>query len=81
MGIRPSEYPPNAMKVVFQPLSGKTVKYRVWTNDGAFYWAANGHSGKELTLELAMRAAREYILYGVNGLAGHGEYRGVLNAS
>lgn len=71
-------YPPYAIKVSFKPLSGKRVTYRVWTKDGASYWAACGNSGKECNLEAAMRAAREYILMGVNGLPSHGS-RGVFN--
>jgi hypothetical protein len=72
-------FPANAMVIKFKALGGKLVRYRVWSKDKHYYWAALGNSGREETLEAAMRAAREYILMGVNGLKSHGEYRGVFS--
>ena len=77
--MRTVEYPPSAMKIAFKPLVGKVVNYRIWSVGGEYYWFALGNSGREATVEAAMRAAREYILMGVSGLKSHGEYRGVLN--
>jgi hypothetical protein len=71
-------FPAYSMKVVFKPLSGKRVKYRVWAKWNKFYWAAQGANGEEDTLEAAMRSAREWILLGVNGLKSHSDYHGVL---
>jgi hypothetical protein len=73
-------YPSNAMIIKFKPLGSKPACYRVWLSDNHYYWDACGNSGREETQEAAMRAAREYILMGVNGLKSHGEYHGVLNA-
>lgn len=73
------DYPPTAMKVTFKPLGEKQVTYRVWKKGNDCFWYANGHSGKEATVEAAMRAAREYITMGVSGLKSHGENRGVFN--
>jgi hypothetical protein len=74
------DYPPDAFKVTFKPLSGKTMRYRIWSKDGYYYWYACGHSGKEATQEAAMRAAREWINLGVSGLKSHGEIHGVFHA-
>lgn len=61
-------YPIDSRKITFKPLSGKVVKYRVWGKGNDFYWYAQGHSGKESTLEAAMRAAREWINFGLAGI-------------
>jgi hypothetical protein len=74
-------HPSNALRVPFKPLIGKRTIYFVWSKDNKFYWSTLGQSGTEVTLEAAMRAAREYILYGVNGMKSHGEYRGVFDES
>ena len=68
-------FPANAMVIKFKALGGKLVRYRVWSKDKHYYWAALGNSGREETLGAAMRAAREYILMGVNGLKSHGGSR------
>lgn len=72
MTTKALDYPPDAIRVIFQPLSGKRVRYRIWKRDGKYYWAAAGHSGKEDTQEAAMRAAREWIEFGIHGLVSHG---------
>jgi hypothetical protein len=72
--------PANAMTIMFKALGGKYTRYSVWSKDGHFYWATLGNTGREDNLEAAMRAAREYILMGVNGLKSHGEYRGVFSS-
>lgn len=74
-------FPSNALTVKFKALGGKLVRYRVWAKDNHYYWSANGNTGREETLEAAMRAAREYILMGVNGLKSHGEYRGFFSSN
>jgi hypothetical protein len=74
-------FPANALVIKFKPLIGRLVRYRVWIKGDKYYWAACGNSGMEVNLEAAMRAAREYILMGVNGMQSHGEYRGVLSES
>ena len=70
-------FPSNALVVKFKPLVGKSVRYRVWSIGGEYFWAALGFNGKEATIEAAMRAAREYILMGIHGLQSHGNFRGV----
>lgn len=72
-------HPKNAIKIPFKPLGAKQAIYWVWSSGNNYYWSCQGQSGKEDNLETAMRAAREWVLYGINGLASHGEYRGVGN--
>jgi hypothetical protein len=74
-------HPAHALKVPFQPLNGKRVKYWVWNVGNEYYWSCLGASGKEKTMEAAMRAAREYVLYGVSGMPSLRTYRGVLDES
>jgi hypothetical protein len=74
-------HPNSAIKISFKPLNGKKVRYWIWEKGGKYYWSCLGQSGQEVDQEGAMRAAREWALFGINGLASHGQYRGVGNES
>jgi hypothetical protein len=66
------DYPKSALKIKFKALGGKCHIYRIWKSDSGWCWAALGNSGAEDTMEAAMRTAREWILFGVSGLAKRG---------
>lgn len=74
-----SNHPDNAIKVSFCPFGGHNTKYYIWQIWSWFYWEAQGTGGREANQEAAMRAAREYISLGVNGLKSHGEHHTVFN--
>lgn len=73
-------YPNDAMRVTFKPLQGPVARYRIWVKTDGYYWYAKGHSGKEVSLEAAMRAAREWINLGIAGLKSHEELHGAIHA-
>lgn len=69
-------YPSSATKVVFRPFGdNKNHIYHVWKSGSRFMWYSQGNSGVTDTLEMAMSQAREWILYGINGLQSHGHLK------
>lgn len=74
-----NNYPPDSRKIIFKPLTGPAVKYRIWVKDNSYYWYAKGNSGREKSLEAAMRAAREWIGLGLAGIKSQVEHHGVFH--
>lgn len=56
------QYPANSVRVQFTPLNGRKQEYRVWRSSNMWLWHAAGNDGAEDTQELAMAAARRWIL-------------------
>jgi hypothetical protein len=65
-------YPPNAKKMVFKPIKGRSVTWRLWSREISmgiiqWYWYALGQAGYQPTQEEAMAAARRWIKDGWAG--------------
>lgn len=60
-----NNYPDNAIRVKFQPLTGGNHFYYIWPEKGKWFWYCLGNAGYGDTQEQAMFAARNWIRHGV----------------